>query len=195
MQSQITKLNKLLSKYLKEKEILDIIIFGSVMKGKDKPKDIDLLIVFKEKINKELELKIRRELGTNYEINSITQKELLSSNFTAKEGLYLEGYSFSKKNTMAESLGFFSIAHLKYELKNLKGTNRVKFYYALMGRDNQDGFLTKINADRFSDNVIICDYSEIEKLKEFFDSWNINYEVYPMLMPKRLKHILLKRQQ
>lgn len=193
MQSQIIKLNKPLNKYLKEREISDIIIFGSVMKGKHKPKDIDLLIIFKEKINKELELKIRRELDNNYEINSITEKELINNTFTAKEGIYLEGYSFSKKSTLADSLNFFSMAYLKYDIKNLKGSNRIKFYYALMGRNNKNGFLTKINATRFSDNVITCDYLEIEKLKDFFDSWNINYEVFPALIPKRLKHILLKQ--
>lgn len=193
MQSQITKLNKHINKYLKEKEILDIILFGSLMKGKDNPKDIDLLIIFKEKINKELELKIRRELGKNYEINSINEKELTSNNFKAKEGIYLEGYSFSKKTTLADSLGFFTTAYLKYDIKNLKGSNRIKFYYALIGRDNKNGFLTKIEATRFSDNVIICNYSEIEKLKEFFESWKITYEVYPALIPNRLKHILIKQ--
>jgi len=191
MQSEITKLNKSLKKYLFLDEIDDIILFGSLLKGKDKPNDIDLLIIFKEKINKNLEFELRKKLKDPYQINSITKKELDGDNFIAKEGLYLEGYSFFKKDYLSNSLGFISLGYLKYDLKNIKGSKRIRFYYALMGRNKSKGFLSELNAKRFSDSVIVCDYSQIEKLKEFFDNWEIDYIIVPSLVPKRLKKILL----
>ncbi len=195
MLSEITKLNKIFKKYLKGKGISDIVLFGSLMKGKNKPKDIDILIIFKERINKKTELEIKRNLNGIYEINSITEKELFGEDFIAKEGLYLEGYSFSKKKYLRDLLGFISIGYLKYSIRNLRGAKRIRFYYALMGRGSSKGFLSEIKADRFSDNVIVCDYSEIEKLKDFFNSWRIEYTIFPSLVPKRLGHILFKSKE
>jgi predicted nucleotidyltransferase len=191
MQSQIIILNKELKNFISLNEIDDIILFGSYLKGKEKPKDIDLLIIFKEKINKKIEFEIKTKLNKKFEINSIIKKELNEDNFIAKEGLYLEGYSFKNKKMLNEILGFNSFAFVKYDLKNIKGSKRIRFYYALMGRNN-NGFITTIKAKRFSDNVIICNYSDIFKLEEFFINWNINYVIIPSLIPKRLSHILIK---
>lgn len=193
MKSEIIKLNKIFKKYLSIKEINDIIIFGSIMKGKESPNDIDILIIFNKKINKKIEQEIRRELNNRYEINSITKEELDKDIYKAKEGLYLEGYSFSSQKFLKEKIGFESIAYLKYNLKNVKGSLRVRFYYSLIGRGKEKGFLSTIKATKFSENIIVCEYSEIEKLKKYFENWNIEYKIYPSLIPKRLYPIILKK--
>lgn len=190
MQSLITRLNKVLKKYLLFDEIEDILLFGSVMKGKDKPSDIDLMIIFKDKINKKLEYEIRNKLS-NIEINSIIKKELFFDSFIAREGLFLEGYSFKQKNQLSSALGFISVAFFKYDLSKIKGSNRTRFYYALMGRGKKEGILPSLDAKRFSENVIVCNYSNLEKLKDFFNNWNIEYFITPSLVPERLKKRLL----
>ena len=189
MQSITTNLTKLSKKVLKEnKEIEDIILFGSFMKGKSKPKDIDILLIFKTKINKSLETPFK-QLNEKIDVNSITKQELDGEGFIAKEGLYLEGLSLKTNKLLANSLGFSSFALVKYSLKNIKGSERVKFYYALNGR-NKEGFLTTIQAKKFSEEVIICDYNKIEQLKDFFNTWNLKYNITPTLIPSRLKNIL-----
>ena len=40
-----------LKKYLRDKEILDIVIFGSAIKGKLSPRDIDIAIISEDIIN------------------------------------------------------------------------------------------------------------------------------------------------
>lgn len=54
-QSTSTKLKSEIKRFfIKNKDILlDIIIFGSFIKGKEKPNDIDLLILYKNKKNLE----------------------------------------------------------------------------------------------------------------------------------------------
>ena len=115
-----------------------------------------------------------------------------SDNFIAKEGIYLEGISIVKNRKISDLLGFSSLAFIKYDISNIKGSDRIRFYYALQGRNKSKGFLDEIGAQRFSESVIICDYSIIEKLKSFFDQWKIEYQVIPSLIPKRLRHIILK---
>ena len=46
------KARELYKKY--KKEIVDIVIFGSFVKGKMLPRDVDICIIFREKVNNEL---------------------------------------------------------------------------------------------------------------------------------------------
>ena len=178
---------KIAKKYF---EIEDIIIFGSYMKGKEKPNDIDVLLIFKQKINKQIELEFKKLTNLEIDINSTTLKELEGEGFIAKEGLYLEGKSLVTNKKISESIGFVSIAFIKYDISKIKGSERIKFYYALQGRGKEKGFLSKIGAKRYANNLIVCDYSLIEKVKPFFDYWKLDYQVIPSLIPKRLKIIL-----
>jgi len=194
MESKNTSFNKKAKEvYKKYKEkIHDIIIFGSYMKGKYNPNDIDLLIIFKNEINKEIEVELKNKINNpKIDLNSVTLKELENESFIAKEGLYLEGKSLITNISLSESIGFSSIAFLKYNLNKIKGSERVKFYYALQGRGTEKGFLNSIKAKKYSETVIICDYQEIEKLKEFLSLWKIEYQLTPALIPKRLKKIIL----
>ena len=59
------------------KSIDDILLFGSIIRGKQNPQDIDIMILFKEKVDKATEYKIRKELekyAKNISIVSKTQK-------------------------------------------------------------------------------------------------------------------------
>ena len=173
-------------------EIEDIILFGSFMKGKEKPKDIDLLIIFKNKVNKQIESELKKDIALpEADINSTTQRELEGEGFIAKEGLYLEGFSLINSRALSQQMGFTSVAFIKYDLQNTKGSKRIRFYYALQGRNKATGFLKEVRAKRFSESVIICDYNIIERIKPFFEQWDIKYNIIPALIPKRLRPILL----
>jgi len=192
MQSEITKLTERAKTLIKNNsEIEDIILFGSYMKGKDKPNDIDLLIIFKNKINKNVESQLKINSTLNLDINSITLDELNGENFIAKEGLYLEGLSLKNDFLLSKNLGFHSFCFFKYDLSHIIGSERVKFYYALNGRNKQKGILQTIGAKKFSEELIICEYNKLEQLKDFFKTWNLEYELIPSLIPTRLKHLLL----
>ena len=55
-------LKKALKKLIeKEKEIHDIVVFGSIVRGKEKPGDIDVMVIFKKNVNKEIEYQIRKK--------------------------------------------------------------------------------------------------------------------------------------
>lgn len=195
MNSIRIRLNKIgkssFNKYKKDLE--DIVLFGSFVKGKESPKDIDLLMIFKNKVDKKIELEFKKEMNIpEADINSITSSELEGEGFIAKEGIYLEGISIVDGKPLNERLGFTSVAFLKYDLSKIKGSERVKFYYALQGRKGSRGFLGSVAAKRYAESVIVCDYDELERLKAFFEHWKIELVVTPALVPKRLKHILLK---
>ncbi len=184
-----TKFLKIIKKYLKDAEIVDILLFGSITRGKEKLRDIDILIIFISKENLETEFKLRRELkniGLNIHITGKGYNELFSSSFLAKESILTEGYSMKQKKFLAESFGYLSFILFKYFLKGMSKSTRMRFYYSLYGRGKDKGILVKFNSYKFSDSVLLVPFEKTEEIKRFLDSWSIKYLEVPVLIPKRI---------
>ena len=112
--SQLKKrLKKELKVYLDDPKIFDILIIGSVVKGKENPKDVDLIVLTYEKQDKIIyELRKKNYHAENLLIkNLFKEQELLKT--ILKEGFSLK--SNKKILPEKESLLIFS-----YSLDNLK---------------------------------------------------------------------------
>jgi len=193
-----TKLKSELEKFYKnnKESILDIILFGSFVKGKYNPRDIDILILYKGKkdFDKTYELKkILEKNNYNTDITNKTYLEIFSESFKAREGLLSEGYSIIAKKFLSEGLGYFSLILFKYELKGFNKSNRMRFYYSLYGRNkNDNGIIKDLNAVKFSDTILLCPVENAEKMKEYLDYWKIKYIEFPVMIPIRLKQFIQK---
>lgn len=186
--TQLSKTSKLLFKKYKE-QIKDIILFGSFIRGKSKPKDIDILIIFKKKINKDIEYELKN-LFLNYAKNisliSKTEDESIDPSFDARESLLFEGYSLVNSKFTAEDFGFISFGLFLYNTKSMSNVKKTRFYYALNGRGSAKGIINELDAIKLSDNSILIPINKIESAKEFFEYWDINYKYIPSLIPKRM---------
>lgn len=191
MNSVITQLSKLSTPFYRkyEAEIKDIILFGSLMRGKPEPQDIDILILFRKKIDKEIEYEFKKLLLPkikNISLISKTEETCQESSFDAREGILFEGYSLIKGSFLAEGFGFISFGLFFYSTKELSNTDKTKFYYALNGRNLAKGMVEKLKGIKLSDNLIAFPLDEIELAKNFFDFWKLEYRYVPALMPQRL---------
>ena len=191
MKYALTQLTQVSRSFLKKHsaEVKDIIVFGSLMRGKAEPGDIDLLIVFREKINKDVEYEFKKLLSPaikNLSLISKTEEACQEPSFDAREGILFEGYSLVKQKYLAESFGFISLGLFFYRTKELNNLNKTKFYYALNGRGKSKGLVEKLNGLKFSDNLIAFPLEKIEPAKNFFDFWKIEYKYVPSLIPQRL---------
>ena len=191
-----TKLKSELKNFLKKNRniLLDVIIFGSLIKGNEKPNDIDVLILYKDKkdLDKEYELKkLLEKKGFDVDLNSKNYKELFNETFKAREGVLAEGFSILNNNFLSASFGYVSFNLFKYELRGFTKSNRMRFYYSLYGRNkNEGGILKDLNAFKFSDTILLCPIQNTEKMKEYFDYWKIKYIEFPIMMPDRLKNLI-----
>ena len=152
------------------------------------PKDIDLLIIYKTKINSELNYKIKKELeilGIDVDLVAKTYSGLFESSFTAKESYLSEGYSLLNKKFIADGFGFKPMVLFRYDIKNFNKSQRMRFYYSLYGR-NSEGMLKKLKLYKFSERVIISPVEESEEVKDYLESWSIKYLEIPILMPARI---------
>ena len=172
-----------------EKEIIDIILFGSSVKGKEKPRDVDILILFKRKKNIDLAYGFRKRLekmGLVAEVISKTYKELFEASFVAREAILSEGYSLILRTFLANGLGYANLILFRYSLKGFTKSDRMRFYYSLYGRGNAKGMLKEFNAVKFSETVILCPVGSENGMKEYLDGWNIKYREFPILIPERI---------
>jgi len=199
MKSLITILNELSNNFYKKykKDIKDIILFGSFIRGKTKPNDIDLLIIFKNKIDKEIEYEFKKiisKLQYEFSIISKTEKEIIEPSFDARESVLFEGYSILNSRFLAEEHGFKSFGLFVYSTKELSNAKKTKFYYSLKGRASNKGVIDDWKAICLSDNILLAPLDKIESAKEFFEYWGIKYRYSPLMVPERLsKRNLLEK--
>ncbi|MBU0457588.1 MAG: nucleotidyltransferase domain-containing protein [Nanoarchaeota archaeon] len=176
--------------YLKNKdEVLDIIVFGSFVKGKEKPNDIDILLIFKDKIDlnlsHELKKSLEQKIEMKIEITSKTYFKLFDTALKIKESFLVEGYSLVNNKRIAEGLGFTNKILFHYSLKSKNKSERMQFYYGLHGR-NTEGIINKLNAVKYTDTIILCPVENQEEMEEFFKNWKIEFKETPLLIPSRL---------
>lgn len=174
-----------IKKYNKNKQIKDIILFGSAIRGKTNPQDIDILILFNNRINKDLEYEIKQELNKIHENISITSKTTIDEeSFIARDSIYFEGYSLLNKKYLSENMGYTSFTLFKYQTSNLTNSQKVTFYNALNGR-NSKGLIEEYDCIKLSDNALLVPLENSDFFKEFFDKWT-DYKLIPLLIPSRL---------
>ncbi len=190
MKSTLIKLTKISRELAKNHpdEIEDIVLFGSMRRGKQNPGDIDILVIFKKSVNKDVEYEFRSSLGDlkkSVSVVSKTKEQCKESSFDARESILFEGYSLVKNQSASSAFGYSSFGMFIYETKGMSNARKTKFYYALNGRGNK-GVLEELSGIRLSDNVILVPLDKIESAKEFFEFWEINYKYVPSLFPQRI---------
>lgn len=177
-----------------QKEILDIILFGSSIREKEKPQDIDILIIYKSKKDIEKSYGLKKELGNewyNAEIIEKTYPELVEGSFKAIEGILAEGYSLVYDKFLADGFGYMNLHLFKYELRNLNKSERMRFYYSLYGRTkDQLGMIKELNAIKFSESILLCPIQSVERMKDYLKNWKLYFIEFPILIPNRLKTII-----
>ncbi|MEW5896456.1 MAG: nucleotidyltransferase domain-containing protein [Nanoarchaeota archaeon] len=191
MKSVLIQLSKLSKTFYRkyQTEIKDLIVFGSFMRGKLEPQDIDVLIIFKKKVDKDIEYEFKKLLLPtlkNVSLISKTEETYQEPSFDAREGILFEGYSLIKQGLIAAEFGFISLGLFFYSTKEMSNLNKTKFYYALNGRKPAKGIVEKLKGIKLSDNLIAFPLDKIEPAKAFFNFWKMEYRYVPTLIPQRL---------
>lgn len=174
-------------KYQKNKEIFDIILYGSFARRKRKVNDIDILFIFyKLPLEKRLAVIQGFKKETieikSLDVKSINLDELFSESFLAKQGILVEGISLIRKKPFSERLGFAGFGLFSYKTKNLSNTEKVKFSYALNGRRKEKGFLKKTNVKKVGREVVLVPIKNLELFREFLERWKIKFEIKRILV-------------
>lgn len=181
-----SKIRNFLKKH--EKEIIDIILFGSTIRGKRKPKDIDILILFKEKENIDLNYELRKSLekiNLKAEIIGKTYKNMLSTKFLPREDILSDGFSLILNKKISQAFGYESFIMFKYSLKGFGASKRMMFYYALVGRRDKKGIIQELHGIKFTNAVVLVPLKNSALFEEFLNNWKIKTKKTRILIPSK----------
>jgi len=175
----LKELEKCLKTEQKDKTIFDIVVYGSTVKGKNKPNDLDLLIIFKtgslkERLDKIQLIKRKIKLNINLDIKGILWEELFQEGFFARAGIIREGISLFNSKPFAEKMGFKGNSLFIYNLKNKNHTEKVKFNYILSGRGGP-GMVKKLSGQHLTSGMIIIPVKNSLEFEEILKMHQINY--------------------
>ncbi len=171
------KILKKLKPFLRNKNISDIIVFGSTVKGKSKPADLDLAIL--QRVEDVSIIKdIKKELP-------FADVQLISfDNYFSMLSLVLfkEGYSVKKNKYIYDDLNLSPVKLFKYSLKTLSQSKKVMFERGLKSIDG---------INRISNRVILVPMSKSKEFEEFLLYWDLDidsqeYELMPLLRKEQL---------
>lgn len=160
--------------------MVNIFIFGSALKSKEKPKDIDLIALFRDKNYEKREdilYKIKK-IGETLSLNLHTEPIIINN--LHKEPVYKsilhEGFSIRTMQFLHDMLNFKSFLLITYNLKDKNASNKVRFSYALYGRKKGEGILKSLNGRGIGKGSILVPIRKQGIIKEFFEQWNVKYK-------------------
>jgi len=160
------KLRKLPRKY----KIQDIIIFGSAVKGKTEPRDIDIALLVKEKdekLSEKIEDEIRKIIKYKIDFTVLSIEDVYSSVWLS---LIKEGFSIAKGKFLHEIYKVEPCVLFKYNLKSLDKVKKVQFDRGL------NEILKIAKGTRLLRTIVIIPLKNSFQFEDFLKTWKIEYE-------------------
>jgi predicted nucleotidyltransferase len=181
----LTQLRKRLSSEKKDKNILDIILYGSSTRSGQKYNDIDIAVIFNSGTLKERLEKIhivKEKLNMiNIDIKAFLITDLFDKTQFARTGILLEGISLIDGKKFSEKLGLKPYTIFFYTLEGLTHTEKVKFNYLLSGRTVK-GVIAQLDGKRLLNGCIKIPIENTELFKKILDKNKIQYSYEKMLV-------------
>ncbi len=174
----------------KHREVFDVVLYGSTVIGKPSPNDIDIMILTKERLHpgevRSLVLEFKAELkgilpGKRLDIRTMAIEDLFDPNNLASLGVVIEGLSLTRGKPLAELMNGKAYTLFRFTLRGMERKDRVRFQYALRGRDGKGGILKELGALQLGAWVVLVPVENTYRFKEFLDLWGVGYEAFTLL--------------
>lgn len=177
----LQKISKKLYQSYKEK-ILDIIVFGSSVRGKMSPRDVDVAILIKDTGEHELSA-LRAEFEKMFTVpahlNLYRMEDIFFSD--ALKPFLEEGISLRDMKPVHQKIGFESGSIFSVEVKHLQKSKKVLFSYALHGKKNLEGILHKVKGKTIGRAVFYIPAGHTDEFKEFLELWKAEFFMMKVL--------------
>jgi len=159
-----------------ENWIWDIAIFGSFVKEKGEPGDVDVAVVFKkggtellEEISEKLE-----EISDSIHYNWMFLEKIKKNPLWMT--LMVEGFSVKSGKMFSDVFGYRTMAIFSYSLSGLK--NKSKFSHALFGRNGNEGKIKEVEGEVIAKGVLGVPMRKSDSFRDFLDYWKVDYKMY-----------------
>lgn len=169
---ELSKIKKDLKEVLKDKEVYDVVLFGSFVKGKVNLNDIDLAIISNKKFE---------NLGNKFHASFISLDDFFKP-IGLMNTLFREGYSLRKNKSFSEVYGFKNKCLFKYELSGLSASEKVMAVNFLRGKNGDKGLVLDKKGEWISNQVFLCPVIYDSIFERFFINSKIKFNKYYILI-------------
>lgn len=159
-----------LKKQLANKDVIDIIVFGSFAKGKAAPNDIDIAVI------------TQKEAGINipgFHVSVLKPEDFFLHPPSLVHTLVREGYSLRNNKPVAELYRFSGRVLFSYELAGLGPSAKVKAVNMLRGKE---GIVVKEGGEWLANGVFLLPASRDSMFERFFIGQGIKYRKHHVLI-------------
>ena len=167
--SKIKDLEKNLKSHIKD-NVVDLIFFGSFVKGKHRPEDLDVAIVVKDENDLELDTvsairEILREEFQDPDTEVIEAQDIYSTDIGLS--IILEGYSVDNSDFLREVLGVRPYNIYQYSLEKLTRSKKSSFNRSLRK------LLDDIGGEKIGRGAVKVPRGESGRMEDVFKRWEI----------------------
>lgn len=184
MSKNLKEISRLISEYKKnwKSELVDIILFGSIARGKFSPNDIDVCLVFREKVDLGIVKSVQSILGDRYHISSLTADNFFTNPHSLAKTLLFEGESLITGKKFADVFSLKSKVIYYYDLSKENASKKVRIVYLLRGRINGKGLVKELGGEFISSSAFLVPIENDANIQEVFNSWKIKYKRIPIML-------------
>lgn len=163
-------------------KVVDILLFGSAVKGKNNPNDVDLCIVFRDKVDLNIVRETGLILGDKFHVSSLVVDNFFTNVHSLAKTILFEGKSVIARKNLSETLGLNSSLLFSYNLSKEDKSKKVRFVYLLRGRGNDTGLVKKWGGEFISNNAFILPVNKDNEAQEVFNGWKVNFKRRRLLL-------------
>lgn len=156
-------LKEKLKKYLKHCNIEDIVIFGSFVKGKFRPDDVDIALLMKEKDYKVVR-KISKDLHGRFHIIVVLFNELYSEPIW--KTLISEGFSVKKNKFLKNVINVKAVEIFSYKIDKMSATEKTQFNRGF------NSVLKDVKGVKIGAGSVIVPEEKSGEFFDFFSRWS-----------------------
>ena len=168
---ELSRIKKDFKKILRDNQVYDIILFGSFVKGKLNPQDIDVALI----TDKDYE-KIK-----GYHTSFISIIDFFKP-IGLINTLLREGYSLKKNKAFSEIYGFRNRCLFRYELSDLSASKKVQVVNFLRGKGGEAGLVLEKKGEWLSNQVFLSPVICESIFENFFINSKVKFRKYHILI-------------
>jgi hypothetical protein len=157
--------------------IVDVLVFGSAVKGKERPRDVDLAVIFLKDADAEIIKKIEGyfEKGKlSVHISTLNVQDFFQKPHSLAKTLLHEGISLFSFQPLFHNFGFSSQVLYVYDLRKMTPSEKVRFVYAFKGRDGK-GIVKRFGGAFIADGCFLIPIEKDGEILEIFEQWHASF--------------------
>jgi len=156
-------------------DIVDIAVFGSSVKGKIDPTDIDIAVIYRKEVKRDTLQKFQDALGEKCHISSLVVDQFFTKPHTLAKTLLFEGISLITNRQVSATFDMRAFTLYTYNLKKEQPSKKVRFVYLLKGRKGDEGIVRQFKGRYISPSSFLLPAAKDEEMIEILKQWGIKF--------------------